>query len=150
MPTHSASQTLPYSCEQLFELAADVESYPEYLPGWVSARILQRQGNRLRVKQQLGLKLFPRPFVTTAVLDCPHSVSIHSSDSPFRLLRIEWRFDPTDRGYCRVSLHFSYRLRIGLLEPMAAALFGRATPDIIRRFNKRAQLIYGNKPFTTP
>lgn len=150
MATHHASRTLPYSCEQLFELAADVGSYPEYLPGWVSAKILRRDGNRLRVEQQLGLKLFPRPFITTAVLDRPHSVSIHSSDSPFRLLQIEWRFEPAGPGGCTVSLHFNYRLRNVLFEPMAAALFGHSSPDIIRRFNKRAQLIYGNKPFTTP
>ena len=56
MPAHSTSRTLPYSCEQLFDLAADVESYQEYLPGWVSARTLERTGNRLRVEQQLGLK----------------------------------------------------------------------------------------------
>jgi coenzyme Q-binding protein COQ10 len=142
MPTHSASRTLPYSCEQLFDLAADVESYPEYLPGWVSARSLERTGNRLRVEQRLGLKLFTLPFITTAVLDRPQQIRIHSDDGPFRLLQIEWCFEPAGPGYCTVSLDFDYRLRSSLFEQMAAALFDHASPEIITRFHRRAQLLY--------
>ncbi|MEN8207581.1 MAG: type II toxin-antitoxin system RatA family toxin [Pseudomonadota bacterium] len=142
MSTHSALRRLPYSCEQLFDLAADVESYPEFLPGWVDARILERNGNHLRVEQRLGLKLLPLPFVTTAVLDRPQKVSIHSSDGPFRFLQIEWRFEPAGPGCCTVSLEFNYRLRIGLLDRMAAALFDHSSPEIINRFDKRAHLLY--------
>ena len=142
MSIHSASRILPYSCEQLFDLAADVESYPEYLPGWVGARILERSGNRLRVEQQLGLKLLPLPFVTTAVLDRPKKISIHSSDGPFRLLQIEWRFEPADPGYCTVLLDFNYQLRVSFLERMATALFDHSSPEIINRLDKRAQMLY--------
>jgi coenzyme Q-binding protein COQ10 len=142
MSTHSASRTLPYSCEQLFDLAADVESYPEYLPGWVSARILERTAKQLRVEQQLGLKLLPLPFVTTAVLERPQKVSIHSSDGPFRFLQIEWRFEPAGPGCCTVSLDFNYQLRVGLLEQLVTALFDHASPEIIQRFARRAQLLY--------
>ena len=142
MSTYSASRTLPYSCEQLFDLAADVESYPEYLPGWVGARILERNGNHLRVEQQLGLKLIPLPFVTTAVLDHPQKISIHSSDGPFRFLQIEWHFEPAGPGYCTVSLNFNCQMRTGLLERMAAALFDHASPEIIKRFDRRAHQLY--------
>ena len=142
MSTHSASRTLPYSCEQLFDLAADVESYPEYLPGWVDARILERTGDQLRVEQQLGLKLLPLPFVTTATLDRPHKISIHSSDGPFRFLQIEWRFEPAGPGYCTVLLDFNYQLRAGILERMASALFDHSSPEILNRFEKRAQMFY--------
>ena len=142
MSTHSASRTLPYSCEQLFDLAADVESYPEYLPGWVDARILEHTGNRLRVEQQLGLKLLPLPFVTTAVLDRPHKISIHSDDGPFRFLQIEWRFEPAGPGNCTVLLDFNYQLRAGFLERMATALFDHSSPEIINRLDKRAQMLY--------
>ncbi len=142
MSTHSASRTLPYSCEQLFDLAADVESYPEYLPGWVGARILERSGNRLRVEQQLGLKLLSLPFVTTADLDRPQKISIHSSDGPFRFLQIEWRFEPAGPGYCTVLLDFNYQLRVGFLERMATALFDHSSTEIINRFDKRAQMLY--------
>ena len=142
MSTHSASRTLPYSCEQLFDLAADVESYPDYLPGWVSARILEHTGNRLRVEQQLGLKLIPLPFITTAVLDRPQSISIHSSDGPFRSLQIEWRFEPAGPGHCTVFLAFNFQMRAGFLEPVVTALFDHSSPEILNRFEKRAKKLY--------
>lgn len=142
MSTHSASRTLPYSCEQLFDLAADVESYPEYLPGWVGAKILERSGNRLRVEQQLGLKLLPLPFVTTAVLDRPQKISIHSNDGLFRFLQIEWRFEPAGPGYCTVLLDFNYQLHASFPGRIATALFDHLSPEIINRFDKRAQMLY--------
>jgi len=143
MSTHNASRTLPYSCEQLFDLAADVESYPEYLPGWTNARILESTGNRLRVEQRLGLKPFMRAFVTTVVLDRPEIISIHSDDAPFRFLQIEWRFEPAGPGQCTVSLEFNYQMRVGLVERMAAVLFEQASPEIIKRFGRRAHRLYG-------
>jgi coenzyme Q-binding protein COQ10 len=142
MSTHSASRTLPYSCEQLFDLAADVESYPDYLPGWVSARILEHTGNRLRVEQQLGLKLIPLPFVTTAVLDRPQKISIHSKDGPFRFLQIDWRFEPAGPGCCTVFLAFNFQMRVSFLEQAVTALFDHSSPEILNRFDKRAKILY--------
>ncbi len=143
MSTHNASRTLPYSCEQLFDLAADVESYPEYLPGWVNVRILEQSGKNLRVEQQLGLKPFTQPFITTAVLERPKQVSIHSNDAPFRFLQIDWYFEPAGTGQCTVSLELNYQLRVGLLERMTETLFEHASPEIIKHFGRRAQLLYG-------
>ena len=143
MSTHSATRILPYTCEQLFDLAADIESYPEFLPGWVEARVLERSGNHLRVEQRLGLKLVPLPFTTTAFLDRPQTLSIHSSDGPFRFLQIEWRFEPAGPGHCRVLLDFNVQLRAGLLERVVTGLFDHLSPEIINRFDRRAHLLYG-------
>lgn len=145
MSTHKTAQTLPYACEQLFDLAADVESYPEYLPGWNHARILASNANHLRVEQQLGLKPLTHAFVTTAELDRPRKISIHSEDAPFRFLQIEWRFEPADPGHCTVSLEFSYRMRNGLLEQATEVLFAQASSEIIQRFSQRARQLYGGR-----
>ena len=144
MPTHSASRTLPYTCEQLFDLAADVERYPEYLPGWVNARILESSGNQLRVEQQLGLEFLSLPFVSTAVLDRPHRLGIQSSDGPFRILQIEWRFEPAAPGRCTVSLDFNYQMHVGLLERVAATLFDHSSREIIEGFTERAHRLYSS------
>ncbi|MCG6898786.1 MAG: type II toxin-antitoxin system RatA family toxin [Gammaproteobacteria bacterium] len=144
MPIHSGSRILPYSCEQLFDLATDVESYPEYLPGWVDARVLEQSGNTLRVEQRLGLKILPLPFVTTAVLDRPHTIRIHSSSGPFRFLQVEWCFEPADAGNCAVFLEFNFILRNRFIERVTTALFEQLSPEIINRFEKRAELLYRN------
>jgi len=146
MPSHSASQILPWSCEQLFDLAADVESYPDYVPGWVSARIVERTDKHLRVEQQLGLKLLRQPFVSTAELDRPGRITVHSDDGPFRCLRLEWRFEAAGLQRCRVSLSIDLQLNSSFLEPMVNSLFNLAATDIISRFEIRAHTVYERKP----
>jgi len=146
MPFHSASRILPWSCEQLFDLAADVESYPDYVPGWVSARIVERTDTHLRVEQQLGLKLLRQPFVSTAELERPGRITVHSDDGPFRCLRLEWRFEAAGLQRCRVSLSIDLQLNSSFLEPMVNSLFSLAAADIISRFEIRAHTLYEGKP----
>ena len=146
MPHHNASRILPWSCQQLFDLAADVESYPDYLPGWISVRIIERTDNYLRVEQQLGLKLLRQPFISTAELESPRRISVQSDDGPFRYLRLEWRFEAADVQHCRVSLSIDLQLNSSFLEPMVNNLFNLAAADIISRFEIRAHTLYEQRP----
>ena len=47
MPTHAEQRHSPFSPDQLFDLVADVERYPEFLPWCVAARIRRRDGNTI-------------------------------------------------------------------------------------------------------
>jgi coenzyme Q-binding protein COQ10 len=145
MPSHSASRILPWSREQLFDLAADVESYPDYVPGWISARIIERTDRHLRVEQRLGWNLLRQPFVSTAELERPERITVHSDDGPFRCLRLEWRFEAVGLQRCRVSLSIDLQLNSSFLEPMVNSLFNLAAADIISRFEIRAHTIYERK-----
>jgi len=146
MPYHSASRTLPWSCQQLFDLAADVESYPDYLPGWISVKVVERTDKRLRVEQQLGLKLLRQPFISKAELESPSRITVYSDDGPFRCLRLEWRFEAAGVQRCRVSLSIEIQLNSSFLEPMVNNLFNLAAADIMSRFEIRAHALYERKP----
>ena len=45
MPTHAEKRVLPYTPEQLFDLVADIERYPEFLPWCVGRAHPEREGN---------------------------------------------------------------------------------------------------------
>lgn len=142
MSTGSVTCTLPYSCEQLFALAADIEAYPEYLPGWLEVQIIERSDTHLLVRQQLGLQLLRQPFTARAELDRPQRITVRSNDGPFRELSIEWRFQPEGSRQCRVSLVFSLALKSAFLAPMAALLFDQTAPLIVSSFERRAHRLY--------
>ena len=146
MQTYNATETLPWSREQLFDLAADVERYPQFLPGWLDVAILERSETRLQVRQQLGLQLLRQPFVSTAQLQRPERISIHSDDGPFQRLHIEWCFETINPALTRVSLSIKLTLNSPFLESMAGALFNIAAADIVARFGSRAESIYRDKP----
>ena len=146
MQTHTASETFPWSRDQLFDLAADVESYPLFLPGWIKVNVLEQSEKHLRVKQQLGLRLLRQPFISTATMDRPQRISIDSDDGPFRYLHIEWHFETLKSAHTRVSLSIKLQLNSSFLEPMTGALFNLAAADIVARFGARADRIYGSLP----
>lgn len=139
MPTGFVTRTLPYPCERLFDIAADIEAYPAYLPGWVEARIIERSDTHLLVRQQLGLRLLRQSFSSRATLERPRRISVYAEDGPFRELTIEWRFEAAAASQCRVSLGFSFTLRSAYLAPMAELLFDQTSAQVIARFEQRAR-----------
>lgn len=139
MPSARLSRTLPYACERLFALAADIERYPQYLPGWAEARVIQRAGPQLVVRQRLGFGLLQQAFISHATLDWPTRITVRSDDGPFRELVVEWRFEPVNDTDCRVGFAYAFRLRNALLEPVTGLLLRQSAPLVLSRFEQRAR-----------
>jgi coenzyme Q-binding protein COQ10 len=127
----------------MFDLAADIERYPEFLPHWPSATIHAREGNELQVLQEIDLGLRRFRFESRAMLQRPAYLHIDSRSGPFRLLSIDWHFTPGDRGGCTVDLTVEMEMRSALLEALAGKLMGLLTGDILARFRARASALYG-------
>ena len=79
---YADSLQLPYSCRQVFDLVADIERYPEFLPGWTRARILARQDNHLLAEQQLQTGPAVFRFHSTAELPPCSRVYITANAGP--------------------------------------------------------------------
>ena len=134
-----------YSPQQLFELVADVEKYPQFLPWILRSEIVRRDGNRVRVEMTLGLKLLSQRFSSEAVLDPPHAIKITSKDAPFEYFEQHWRFD-ADSGGTVVSYSFDFRLRSPLLAAIPGMLFDQSVRRTIDAFVARARSVYGKAP----
>jgi len=143
MKRYAIARTLPWSCEQLFDLAADVVSYPEFLPGWVDVQILEATAQRLRVRQRLGLGPVNHTFTSNAELLRPRRVLISTQDAPFQHLHIQWQFEEHMQSGCRVSLAVEVETGGSLFETALAGLFDVTTQEIIARFEMRAGQLYG-------
>jgi len=141
---YKASANLPYSCEQLFDIAAGIEQYPEFLPGWIRVGITERSDERLEVEQSLGFGLLRTSFVSAAILKCPHSVHVFSADGPFQSLEIQWHFMPAGEGLCRVSLDIELFMKNPALGILADRFFRSNAQETVARFSRRAQDIYGS------
>ncbi len=138
-----AKQILPYTCEQLFDLVFDIERYPEFLPGWIKAKVIGQTDSLVHVRQTLGLPVWSQTFLSTAEPDRPSTLRIRSSDGPFTDLHIEWQFQPSEGEQCEVKLQISVTMKGHLLGRLAAMFQDTAAVDILSRFAKRARLIYG-------
>jgi len=142
MSSQQRELLLPYTCEQLFDLAADVERYPEYLPWWMAARIRRREANTYFTDQVLGLGPIRVSFESRTVLQPPRRIDVTSKDFPFRQLKLSWNFIRVAETSCRVSLIAEFELRTFLLQVIVDQAIPGATAEVIAAFEARAHSLY--------
>ena len=138
---NKSGDTLPFSCAQAFDLAADIERYPEFLKGWVSARILRREGNICHVEQVVGLGPLRWQFTSTAVLKRPQRIEVTSTEAPFRLFSLCWLIAAVPGG-CRISVTASVELKSAVVQRIVNQFLPAAVDDVITAFEARAQCVY--------
>ena len=83
MAHRTESAHLKYTVAQVFDLVADVECYPNFLPWVIAARICRRQDETLWVDMTIGMGFLRKQFSTIAFLDRPHRIDITSHDPLF-------------------------------------------------------------------
>jgi len=135
---------LPFSCSQLFDVAADIEQYPKFLPGWTKVQVAERYDGRLQVQQTLGFGLLRINFSSAAIFLRPHSVHVSSEDGPFQSLEIEWHFMPVDERLCRVSLDIELVMKNAALGKLADRFVSSNAQETMACFSRRAEDVYGS------
>ncbi|MBI4292106.1 MAG: type II toxin-antitoxin system RatA family toxin [Betaproteobacteria bacterium] len=139
-----------YTAEQLFDLVADVEKYPEFMPWIHSSRILRREPTAVWVDMVLGIGPLQLEFGSRAELHRPHSIEITSNDAPFDLFRQRWEFATDDHGHAVVGYSYEFSLRSGALELISHAVLDEVVGATIDAFEERARQIFGDKTATGP
>ena len=127
----------------MFDLVADIERYPEFLPGWTHARITAHEGDVLTVMQVIELGMLRLEFESHAQLCRPERLQVRSSTGPFRELLIDWRFTPDSPDSSMVKLTVSIEMHSVLLEAASGTLLKLLTQDVFQRFRERAAVLYG-------
>jgi len=98
VPSFSVRQSLPHPRPDIFDLVADIERYPEFVPGWQEARILRKADDRRHVEQAVGIRGLVWRFRTEAELERPRRIEIHGAGGPVRRLHQVWRFEERQTG----------------------------------------------------
>lgn len=143
MPSYTENRVLSYTPEQLFDLVADVERYPEFLPWWVAARIRKWDGDVYYTDQVIGFGLIRQRFPSRTVLERPGRIDVTSDAGPFLRLEIRWTFEPAPEGGCLVGFHLDFELGSKLVQRLFTLLFSDAARRVVRSFERRARELYG-------
>ncbi len=120
----------------VFSIVADVESYPQFVPGCVTARILERGTKQWTVDNLFGFGPARTRFRSIAELDPPAALTISSRDGPWREFRVQWRFHPENEG-CRLSCYAVLDFRSPLMAVMAGVAAGEIERWIVAAFDTR-------------
>ncbi len=147
MPTFHTLHRVPFTPRQMFDLVADVESYPEFLPMCDSLAVLRRTENErsavLVATMTVGYKAIRESFTTRVTL-WPREprVVVEYLDGPFSHLENRWRFLPAPGG-CDVDFHIDYEFRSAILGLLVGALVDKAFRRFTAAFEERARAVYG-------
>ena len=144
MPTHAEQRILPYTAEQLFDLVADVERYPEFLPWCVGARIRERRDDVIVADLLIGFRMVRERFTSRVILNRPHRIDVTYAEGPFRYLQNRWLFEPTEDGGCRIDFFVDFEFRSRVLQTLIGALFNEAVRRMVAAFESRARQLYGS------
>ncbi|GGL80024.1 type II toxin-antitoxin system RatA family toxin [Wenxinia marina] len=147
MPTHSETRVLPYSAQAMYDLVADVPSYPQFLPWTAAARIRSREDKgdheEMHADLVISFKVFRESFGSRVLL-WPAEKRIDTAyiDGPFKHMESRWGFRDVEGG-CEVSFHVDFEFRNRLLQGAANMFFMEAMSRIVRAFERRAKELYG-------
>lgn len=139
---------MPYSAQQMYDLVADVGSYPKFLPWCAAARIRSRtpQGESEVMEADLviSFKVFRERFGSRVVLHPDeHKIDTEYLDGPFRYMKSNWAFTDRADGGCDVSFFVDFEFKNAVLQGIIGVVFNEAMQRIVRAFERRAAELYG-------
>ncbi len=136
---HRENRVVAVSTERMFDLVADVERYPEFLPLMQEARIVHRHANGYETEQVLMLGLLAYRFRSRTELESPHSITVTSADRNFRHFDIRWLFAPAAEGGCRIDFALDCEIRSFWFKPLGDVLVAQMALTTVNAFAARAR-----------
>jgi coenzyme Q-binding protein COQ10 len=143
MPTHAEKRALPYTREQLFDLVADIERYPEFLPWCLAARIRKREADTITADLLIGFRMVRERFTSKVVLKRPDVIDVSYAEGPFKYLNNHWRFLLMQDGRTCIDFYVDFEFRSALLQKLIGLLFNEAVRRMVTAFEARAKQLYG-------
>ena len=155
MPSFSNKRRVLHSAAEMFDLVADVERYPEFVPLCQSLKVRQRtpkpDGTEIVIADMtVSFKLVREGFTSEVTLDRPNlKITVRYLRGPFSNLENRWTFEPKGEKACDVSFFIAYEFKSRMLAILMGSMFDAAFGRFSAAFEKRADVVYG-KGVTTP
>ena len=152
MPAFSTTRRVAFTPRQMFDLVADVERYPQFLPLCEGLTVRKREGagekQALICEMTVGYMAIRETFTSRVTLDAAglqvHAGSVPEYPSgPFRRVENRWTFAEAQGG-CDVGFFISYEFKSPMLQALVGGLFDRVFRRYTRAFEERARAVYGS------
>lgn len=144
MPSIHETRRLPYSQEQMFDLVADVDNYPEFLPWIIATRVRDLTKDGMTADMLVGFKALREKFTSKIELERPKRLRVQYIDGPMRDLDNVWSFTATDDGGCELDFKVDFAFKNKMFEALAGQYIDKAFRKMVAAFETRAAQLYGS------
>lgn len=150
MPQFSTKRRVRHGAADMFDLVADVEKYPQFVPLCTAMRVRSRTPKNdttvVVAAMTVAYKVISQTFTSRVTLDKPHLVIlVEYLDGPFSRMQNRWTFRPTGENACEVEFFIDYEFKSRTLAMLMGAMFDTAFRKFSAAFERRADEIYGHK-----
>jgi coenzyme Q-binding protein COQ10 len=148
MPSFTTKRRVRHGAADMFDLVADIERYPEFVPLCRGTRISGRTAagegvETLRSEMTVAYKMIHETFVTRVTLDKPRlQIHVQYLEGPFSHLENRWTFRPLGDHACEVAFFISYEFRSRLLGLVMGSMFDVAFRRFAEAFERRADVVF--------
>ncbi len=155
MPQFKTKRRVRHSAADMFDLVADVERYPEFVPFCRSLRVRKRgrddHGRETFVcEMTIAYKVIRETFTTRVTLDRPAlQILVDYLSGPFYRLENRWSFSPVGEGASDVEVYLSYEFQSRALALVMGAMFEAVFRRFADAFEQRADRIYAHRRAVT-
>ena len=140
---YKESKTVSCDCERLYDVIADVASYPNFLPGWDRVEVIEQADGSLQVEQHVKFGPLNEKLRSTARFERPRSIIVEPDPAQKTAgVALEWHFSATAEGHCQVALQVEGRARNAIVRRLLNGFIHQASRDMIGRFTRRVQALY--------
>ncbi len=152
MPQFSTTKRVHHSTTEMFDLVADVERYPEFVPLCKTLKVRKRtkegEGREVVIADMtVSYKLIRETFTSRVTLDRPKlEILVEYLEGPFRKMNNRWSFRSAGASACDVEFFLSYEFRSRTLGMLMGAVFDAAFRRFAGAFERRADQVYGAQP----
>ena len=151
MPHFSTKRRLRHTAGDMFDLVADMEKYPRFVPLCDAVKIKSRsaKGDGIAVvicDMTVAYKFIRQTYTSRVTLDRPGlKIVVEYLDGPFSRMQNRWTFHPAVEGACVVEFFIDYEFKSRTLAMLMGAMFDTAFRKFAAAFEQRADEIYGRK-----
>ena len=143
MTTIHRSAIVPYSAHQMFDLVADIPSYPKFLPWCGGARINSIQDDEVIAAIDIAYSGVHRTFSTRNLLQRDKMMEIQLLEGPFSYLQGFWQFKALDEQSSKISLDLEFDVANRIVGLALTPVFSNIANQLVDRFHRRATELYG-------
>ncbi|HUO55390.1 MAG TPA: type II toxin-antitoxin system RatA family toxin [Rhodoblastus sp.] len=148
MPSFRTSHVVNHTPQQMFDLVADVEAYPQFVPLCQALRVRRRTAGAdgaevALAEMEVGYKAIRERFTSRVTLNrAARRIDVEYVDGPFSHLENIWRFVDADGGKCRVEFYITYEFRSRVLAALMGSMFDAAFRKFASAFESRADEVF--------
>ena len=152
MPAFRTTRRVRHAAREMFDLVADVERYPEFVPLCQTLKVRRRTAmdegrEQLLADMSIGYKAIRETFVSRVTLDRPRlRILVEYVDGPFRRMENRWTFadgaPATEAPQSTVEFFIDYEFKSRMFSVLMGSVFEAAFRRFAEAFEQRADTVY--------